>query len=440
MPSRSWLPALFAIAACVAAAASCGSPPLPEHVLGAYRFDDGDVVSVRPSLEGTLRYRRFHSGESGRLYRIDERTYVSGSGFSSREPVALTVEFAPVTDGRVPRLRWMEKGADAVFADRVGRDQWIEFDAGRTRLVGRLALPEGDGPFPGVVLVHGSGDTPGSLWLYDGDFLQAHGFAVLAFDKRGTGRSEGDRTFDFHRLARDVAAGVEFLRARPEVDANRVGVAGYSQGGWVAPLAATLTEVRFVLVAYGMIESPAEEARLEMLQRLDSAGVDGEARAAAESLVVAAVDVVASGLEDGWTEFQALKRRHRDAPWRTHLDDTPVGQLMRYPRWISKLIGKRRLPSGLDWHYDSTALLDTLDVPMSWFLGLQDRSAPNQGTIEKLRRYRQAGRPFELHVYRDAAHGMVTVENRDGRRVATGYTPSFFRDEVSVARRLAGVN
>ena len=71
---------------------ACGAPP-PVDVLGAYRLEDGRVVSVRRSPDDALRYRFFESGRSGRLYRENDSRYVSGPGFSGRDPVQLVVEF-----------------------------------------------------------------------------------------------------------------------------------------------------------------------------------------------------------------------------------------------------------------------------------------------------------------------------------------------------------
>lgn len=283
------------------------------------------------------------------------------------------------------------------------------------------------------VFVHGSGEDPGSDWLFNGDFLVANGIAVLAFDKRGTGSSSGDFTFDFLKLAGDVAAAVEFLRTQAEIDTDRIGLSGYSQGGWVEPLAASLTDVRFVLVSYGMIESPAQEAQMEMRHLLVQGGVTGEDLSRADSLVAAAVSLVANRLEEGWEEFESRKRRFKSEPWVKYLDGTPVDQLLSYPRWLVRIIGPRQLPKGLRWHYDSEALLDTLCVPMTWMLAEEDLSAPNASTIPKLRAFEGAGMPYELVTFPGADHGMPVFNETNGQPVYTGYAPGCFCTEVEAA-------
>jgi len=112
---------------------------------------------------------------------------------------------------------------------------------------------------------------------------------------RGGARSPDRRyTFDFPQLARDAVVAVEHLQTIPEIDAGSIGLSGYSQGGWVAPLAASLSDVRFVLVHYGSIDPPTEEARVETRNTLRTRGVDGAALSEVDELTTAAVQVVGS--------------------------------------------------------------------------------------------------------------------------------------------------
>jgi dienelactone hydrolase len=410
----------------------CDSAPAA-GVLGAYRFEDGSVISIRPSVDNTLRYRRLADPASSRLYPVTETEYRVGSGFSDPEPSTATVRFTMDGGGIAGSLEWIPDGGGGMRATRVGREQWVRFERDGTELVGRLHTPTGEGPHPAMVLVHGSGDTPGSHWLYNGDFMVANGIAVLAYDKRGTGQSGGEFTFDFHELARDAAAAVAFLRGMPGIRGDAVGLAGYSQGGWVAPLAASMTPVRFVLVSCGMLDSPAQEARMEMGLLLDREGVVGTDRTAADSLVAAAVAVVASELESGWDEFQELRDRYGDAPWLRHLSGTPVDQLVRYPRWLVGLIGPRQLPEGLRWDYDSGQVVETLCVPMTWFLADSDQSAPNALTIPRLQALSASGFPSEVRVFTGADHSMLAFEEEGRARSYTGYATGYHQAEVEAA-------
>lgn len=137
----------------------------------------------------------------------------------------------------------------------------------------RLTVPTGEGPHPAVVLVSGSGpDTRDAsimghrLFLVLSDYLTRQGFAVLSYDERGCGESTGDfGTATLADLAMDVRAGVAFLGGRNEVDKDRVGLIGHSEGGMVAPMVATgpdAASIQFVVSLAG----PAEAAE-ELLAR-----------------------------------------------------------------------------------------------------------------------------------------------------------------------------
>ena len=115
---------------------------------------------------------------------------------------------------------------------------------GEQELAGTLALPDGDGPFPAVLLASGSGpldrDSNHRRAAFDvarqlAGALAAAGLASLRHDKRGVGASPGDwRAAGLYDNVDDLAAAFATLAARPEVDPARVLVAGHSEGALLA--------------------------------------------------------------------------------------------------------------------------------------------------------------------------------------------------------------
>lgn len=115
------------------------------------------------------------------------------------------------------------------------------------RLAGTITIPQGTGPFPALVLVTGSGPQNRdeflmghSPFLVLSDYLTRHGILVLRYDDRGIGKSTGDfadaTTQDF---ANDAKAAVDYLSSRAdELHISRIGIAGHSEGGIIAPMAA----------------------------------------------------------------------------------------------------------------------------------------------------------------------------------------------------------
>ncbi len=114
-------------------------------------------------------------------------------------------------------------------------------------LAGTLTLPLGEGPFPAVVLISGSGqqDRDETIFMHKpfkvlADHLTRNGIAVLRYDDRGVGKSKG-RTNDATSLtfADDAEAAVNYLLQRPEIDGRKIGLAGHSEGGLIAPIVAS---------------------------------------------------------------------------------------------------------------------------------------------------------------------------------------------------------
>ena len=134
-------------------------------------------------------------------------------------------------------------------------------------LAGLSFVPEGDGPFPAAVIIHGSGTSHRSngWYLTLTKHLQDNGIVVLLPDKRGSEMSEGDwRTSSFEDLATDTLAAIEYLRAQQSVPLSGIGVIGMSQGGWIAPLVASQEDdLAFIVSMVGSVVTPREQLLYE---------------------------------------------------------------------------------------------------------------------------------------------------------------------------------
>jgi fermentation-respiration switch protein FrsA (DUF1100 family) len=162
------------------------------------------------------------------------------------------------------------------------------------KFAGTLTLPKGKGPFPAAVLITGSGahDRNESLlghrpFLVLADHLTRHGIAVLRYDDRGVGGSTGGDKLAVTSadLADDALAAVAFLKGRPEIDPEKIGLIGHSEGGIIAPLAAAKSgDVAFIVLLAGT-GLPGEEVLYrqgELIRR--AMGVDDQKVARGRSL------------------------------------------------------------------------------------------------------------------------------------------------------------
>ena len=154
----------------------------------------------------------------------------------------------------------------------------VTYRNGDLLLAAALLVPEGARNAPAAVILQGSGASDrGNLWAREvAESMARRGIVVLLTDKRGSGLSQGDwRQAGFEELAKDALAGVAFLKTRRE--AGKVGLVGLSQGGHVAPLAASMSEdVAFVVDVSGATTTAVEQVNHEMRNTFREAGVDVE--------------------------------------------------------------------------------------------------------------------------------------------------------------------
>ena len=140
-------------------------------------------------------------------------------------------------------------------------EEEVSFHSGDITLHGSDLIPARSEPGTAIVLIHGAG-----LGLRDENRAVAEafadeGFLVLIYDKRTEGYSPdpvGGRSYSL--LADDAIVAVQMLQQHDDVDPAQVGLWGFSEGGWVAPLAATRSDdVAFVITVAGGGIGPAEQ-------------------------------------------------------------------------------------------------------------------------------------------------------------------------------------
>lgn len=191
----------------------------------------------------------------------------------------------------------------------------IESDSPGIRLAGTLSVPQGRGPHPSVILIAGNGPhtrdqiisgTP--VFRLIADHLTRSGIAVLRYDKRGRGSSTGpenedDSTTD--EFASDARACFNFLKKRAEIDPDKIGLIGHSEGAMIAPMVANAQSgVRFVI----LIAPPAVSGRAiwirQQLDNLKRLGANPEVIPEVEKQMNRLVEFIVNGKNDDETYYQ----------------------------------------------------------------------------------------------------------------------------------------
>ena len=152
-------------------------------------------------------------------------------------------------------------------------------------LAGTLTIPEGDGPFPAIVLVSGSGQQNRDeelmnhrpFWVI-ADYCARHGVAVLRYDDRGVGGSDGEvknaTSMDF---SYDAEAAFDYLRNRKEIKASKVGILGHSEGGVINfMVSARRPEVAFLVSLAGPSVNGIEVLKEQQAAILRASGMSEE--------------------------------------------------------------------------------------------------------------------------------------------------------------------
>lgn len=237
--------------------------------------------------------------------------------------------------------------------------EYVQIKSGDILLSGALYYPkiEDNQKVPAIILAHGSGPTTQynlGYYIYLG--LQM-GAAVLVFDKRGVGNSEGEYDASiknskkvFTDLALDLVVQLEWLKTQPEIDSTRIGMMGPSQAGWVMPIAAKMNDsFRFIISLSG----PA----------------------------------VSVGAEN---YFSAL----------TNENNMPPGiSIEDADKKLQDFNGKPI--------YDPIQILKELNTNILWQFGTHDRSVPVKESVRKLKNLNKSN--FEIKIVKDVGHGSANI-------------------------------
>ena len=220
---------------------------------------------------------------------------------------------------------------------------------------GTLFLPEGDGPFPVLVVVPGSGSEPKEDSFAFNDVFLPQGFAMYYYNKRGIGSSTGtypvetlENPQDFLNARRDdVLSILELLGHHTDIRQDKIGLFGASQGAWVN------------ILLY-------------------------EASQAADFMVMSVGGVTPTGIE-----------RYYD-----DLTDDPNLSIEEATQLLYSYDG----PLG----FDPKSIVSSMNIPVSWIFGGQDRSHPtfyDIGVLEELDKDN-----FSIFLFENSNHEMVDVD------------------------------
>lgn len=230
--------------------------------------------------------------------------------------------FLPL-DKALPRPGAAARAAPEYVKADAFKEEEITIGKAPWQVPGTLALPEGKGPFPALLLLAGSGPNDrdetigGSKPFRDiGLGLASRGIVTLRYDKRTYAHGH-EMAKDLSRITvrqevlDDAALALEALRARSEVDGRRVLVLGHSLGGTLAPLVADADGKLAGLVLLAAGARPIADAMAEQLDYIATLARNDEEKADVER-ARAQVETLRTGKLDADTAVLGLTRRYLD--------------------------------------------------------------------------------------------------------------------------------
>src|SRR6266478_7665912 len=385
---------------------------------GTYRFSDGEIVDIARSESDTFRWRKF-DGTTGVLHKKDDGSWTSTLGWTDR-PDGHTASFTRCATGEIEfddkkAYRIPFDVTDTVFEGR-----------GEVKLAGRLVMPKSNEPVPIVVLIHGAErDSARDSYALQ-RLLPAENVGAFVYDKRGTGGSEGKYTQDFDTLADDAVAAMREAKRIAGARCARIGYQGGSQGGWVAPLAATHAPVDFVIVSFGLAVSVIDEDQEEVALEMRLKGHSQLEISKALEVASAAEAVFESNFTKGFERLDAVRAKYRNEPWYKDVHGNYTHFILPYTAVEAREKFKDFLP-GTPFRYDPFPTLRAVKAPQLWVLGQDDLEAPSAKTSRRIKALIAKGKPITLAVFPHAEHGMTEYEiASDGERVSTRYAPGYF--------------
>jgi len=292
-------------------------------------------------------------------------------------------------------------------------EEEVDIHNGEITLSGSFYHAKKDDKSPAIIVIHGSGDQTRDLYRFYAELFAGKGISVLIYDKRGCGKSMGDwRKADFNDLAQDAAAAANYLKNRKNLNAMQIGFIGFSQGGWIAPLAATkFSDAAFVINVSGPAVTPREQEQALVEQLLPSLNLPvEEVRKFIEQRTI--FEKLGKGWDDYWKFREALEQKgvlnFIGAP------DSRDSWLWDFYRKV--------------FDYDPVPTLQKVKCPMLIIYGELDALIPVEKSIKLTEQaFKEANKTnYSVKIFKSANHGIGYEPGKGGYqgfpRFATGYT------------------
>ena len=279
----------------------------------------------------------------------------------------------------------------------------IAFKSGELTLSGSILKPAGEGIFPAIIFLHGSGPETRENSLRRAKRFAKNGYLALIYDKRDAGKSGGSKAdwsyFSFDSLAQDALAAVHYLKQRKDVQTKKIGLHAASQSGWVASIvAANSKDIAFMIVLSASVSTLAEDRLFERAARLKREGFSPKALAEAKEMQI--LEPKTTIADEAADEFTRLFEKNREKTWFSRVYPTggPFSEFMiKYRKWYATIAD-----------FDPIPYLEKIEIPVLWIFGdpSLDRQGPVELSISNLEKLKQKGKDYAIFQFAGEGHNV----------------------------------
>jgi uncharacterized protein len=341
------------------------------------------------------------------------------------------------------------------------RQEEIAYTSDSLTIAGTLTIPEGKGRHPAVIMITGSGahNRDEELlgfkpFLVIADHFTRHGIAVLRCDDRGVGGSTGSKSLSTSAdHAGDILAAVKYLQGRADINPREIGLCGHSEGGIIAPIAASRSkDVAFVVLIAGPAISGDKLILFQLESQMHEGGAGEEEIRKTLAQQNRAFECVRTG--KGWDEL-ALQFKKEIAAGLASLPPATRNAIADSATFVNSRADARIAPARTPWfrffvEFDPAQTLEQLSCPVLAIFGGLDRQVPvslNRKPMEealaksRTKDWKVAVLPKANHLFQTAVTGSPTEYAGLEKKFLPGFLDlmtEWITKRVSVLRGGAG--
>ena len=288
-------------------------------------------------------------------------------------------------------------------------EERLEFRSFEDTLVGYLRKPQNVKTYPVIVVLHSAshGHHDNELYNHLEDNMNSIGVGVFTYDRRGSGESGGDfNTASLETLAQDALNAIKLLKNREDIETNKIGIFGISQGGWLGPLAYSISsqDISYMILVSSSGVSPARQMEYSAVTTLKMNNYSDEIIDTAKHLRHITNEYYRGNRDRKKTQDEIDEFREEVwfndvyLPWQGNLpEDVSV------TKWIHEM------------DFNPREYFEEVKIPVSLFYGATDRWVPIEESIEVWKEVfdKNGTSNFEINRITKAGHMMILDEDNN---------------------------